>query len=97
LPDLTSQSASNVIDAKLFTPRVGVTYALDSSHKTLARATLAMFASQMNATEAGFESVVGYRGVYLYNVVDTNGNKIADPAEIQTALAPGLAALVDSG
>jgi hypothetical protein len=97
LPDLTSKSANNVIDAKAFTPRVGVTYALDSSHKTLARASYAMFASQMNATEASFESVVGYRGVYLYNVVDSNGNNIADPAEIQTALAPGLAALVDSG
>jgi hypothetical protein len=97
LPDLTSQNANNVIDARAFTPRVGVTYALDSTHKTLARASYAMFASQMNATEAGFESVVGYRGVYLYNLVDTNGNKIADPAEIQAALAPGLATLVDEG
>jgi hypothetical protein len=97
LPDLTSENAKNVIDARAFTPRVGATYALDSSHKTLARASYAMFASQMNATEAGFESVVGYRGVYLYNLVDTNGNKIADPAEIQAALAPGLATLVDEG
>ena len=63
-PTLTSTRAKNVIDANAFTPRVGVTYALDSSHKTLARASYAMFASQMNATEAGFESVVGYRGVY---------------------------------
>jgi hypothetical protein len=35
--------------------------------------------------------------VYLYNVTDTNGNKIADPAEVQAALAPGLSALVEAG
>jgi hypothetical protein len=97
LPDLTSKSANNVVVWNSITPRVGATYALDSSHKTLARASYAMFASQMSAGAAGFESVVGYRGVYLYNVVDTNGNKVADPAEIQAALAPGLAALVASG
>jgi hypothetical protein len=97
LPDLTSTPANNVIANSAWTPRLGITYALDSSHKTLARASYAMFASQMNATEAAFLSTTGYRGVYLYNVVDTNGNKIADPAEVQAALAPGLAALVDAG
>ena len=97
LPDLTSQSANNVVTWNSFAPRLGMTYALDSSHKTLARASYAMFASQMNATAAAFMSVTGYRGVYLYNVVDTNGNKIADPAEIQTALQPGLASLVSAG
>jgi hypothetical protein len=97
LPDLTSKTASNVVVWNTITPRLGMTYALDSSRKTLARASYSIFASQMNAGTAGFESVVGYRGVYLYNVVDTNGNKIADPAEIQAALAPGLAALVASG
>jgi len=99
LPDLTSQNANNVVVWNSITPRIGATYALDKSHKTLARASYAMFASQMNATAASFESVVGYRGVYLYNVVDTNGNKVADPDEIAAALAqgPGLAALVDQG
>ena len=27
-------------------------------------------------------STVGYRGVYFYNVADTNGNRVVDPAEI---------------
>jgi hypothetical protein len=97
LPDLTSTNAKNVLDQSAFTPRIGVTYALDSSHKTLARASYAMFASQMNATAAGFESVVGYRGVYLYGLQDTNGNKVVDAAEIQAFLAPGIQALVNSG
>jgi hypothetical protein len=86
LPELTSQSATNVVTWNTITPRLGMTYALDSSHKTLARASYAIFASQMNATAAGFESVTGYRGVYIYGVQDTNGNKIADPAEIQARL-----------
>jgi hypothetical protein len=97
LPDLTSQSANDVVVWNTITPRLGMTYALDANHKTLARASYAAFASQMNATAASFMSVTGYRGVYLYNVVDSNGNKIADPAEIQTALAPGLNALVNAG
>ena len=97
LPDLTSQSANNVVTWNSVAPRIGVTYALGESHKTLARASYAMFASQMNATAAGFMSVTGYRGVYLYNVVDSNGNKIADPNEIQAALAPGFANLVNQG
>jgi outer membrane receptor protein involved in Fe transport len=97
LPDLTSKSANDVVTWNSVAPRLGLTYALGSSRKTLARASYAMFASQMNATTAGFMSVVGYRGVYLYNVVDTNGNKVADPAEVQTALAPGLANLVAAG
>jgi hypothetical protein len=97
LPDLVSKDATNVVVWNSVVPRIGMTYALDSSHKTLARASYAMFASQMSGTEAGFESVTGRRGVYLYNVVDTNHNSVADPDEIQTALAPGLQALVDSG
>lgn len=97
LPDLTSQNAKNVVTWNSFAPRLGMTYALDADHKTLARASYAMFASQMSATTASFMSVTGYRGVYLYNVVDTNGNKIADPAEIQTALQPGFANLVAAG
>jgi hypothetical protein len=97
LPDLTSQPANNVVVWNSVVPRIGMTYALDSSHKTLARASYAMFASQMSATVANFESVVGARDVYLYNTVDTNGNHIADPAEIQAALAPGITALLASG
>jgi hypothetical protein len=97
LPDLTSKDASNVVIWNTVAPRIGATYAIDSSHKTLARGSYAMFASQMNATAAAFESVVGYRGVYLYDVPDSNGNKVVDQAEINAFLAPGIDALVDSG
>lgn len=82
LPDLTSQAADDVVVWNSVAPRVGMSYALDESRRTLVRASYGMFASQLNATAGGFLSVIDYRGVYFYNVVDTNGNRIADPEEL---------------
>jgi hypothetical protein len=83
LPDLTSQPADDVVVWNTVTPRVGMSYALDEARRTLVRASYGMFASQLNATAGGFLSVIDYRGVYFYDVVDTNSNKVADPAELQ--------------
>lgn len=83
LPDLTGQAADEAIVWNSITPRLGVTYALTEDRRTMARASYATFASQMNAGQAGFFSTVGsLRGVYFYNVTDTNGNGIVDPSEI---------------
>jgi hypothetical protein len=83
LPDLTGQAADDAIVWNAVTPRLGVTYAVTDDRRTIARASYAAFASQMNATQAGFFSTVGsLRGVYFYDVTDTNGNGLADPAEI---------------
>jgi hypothetical protein len=62
-------------------PRVGLTYALDSHRKTIARASYAMFASQLTATAAAVISPIQYSAIYYY-ATDTNGNKIADPSEV---------------
>lgn len=83
LPNLTGKAADDVIVWSSLTPRIGVSYALDESRKTIARASYASFASQMNATQGGFFSTVGsFRGVYFYNVRDLNGNGTVDAAEI---------------
>jgi hypothetical protein len=82
LPDLTSTAVDDAIVNNAFTPRVGVTYALDEGRKTIARASYASFASQLNAGEANFMSTVTTRGVYFYDVLDLNGNKVVDPAEL---------------
>ncbi|HEX7019883.1 MAG TPA: hypothetical protein VF159_07740, partial [Gemmatimonadaceae bacterium] len=82
LPDITGAAADDVLVFNSVTPRIGLTYALGESHKTLARASYAIFASQMNATAGSFMSVVGYRGVYFYNVQDLNGNQFVDAEEI---------------
>jgi hypothetical protein len=65
-----------------FTPRVGMTYAIDEQRKTLLRASYSMFASQLGATAASQVSTIQYSAIYYY-ALDLNGNKIADPNEIQ--------------
>jgi hypothetical protein len=83
LPDLTGNAAKDAIVWNSVTPRLGLTYALDDNRRTIARASYAAFASQMNATQAGFFSTVGaLRGVYFYDVTDLNGNRVVDPEEI---------------
>jgi hypothetical protein len=82
LPDITGKPASDVVVWSTVTPRIGATYALTESRKTVVRGSYAMFASQLNATAGGFLSVVQYRGVYFYDVEDKNGNKVVDPSEL---------------
>jgi hypothetical protein len=82
LPDLTSTARKDEITASAPTPRIGVSYALDDARRTIARASYGMFVSQLNATSASFMSTTTYRGVYFYDVVDLNGNRVVDPAEI---------------
>ncbi|MBA2301119.1 MAG: TonB-dependent receptor [Acidobacteria bacterium] len=63
LPDLSGQAADEAIVWNSITPRLGLTYALTDDRKTLARASYATFASQMNAGQAGLFSTVGsFRG-----------------------------------
>jgi carboxypeptidase family protein/TonB-dependent receptor-like protein len=85
LPPLTATPADNAVVWNGVTPRIGLTYALNDSRKTIARASYAMFTSQLGATAAGFISAIQYSAIYYY-AVDTNGNKIADPNEIQFGL-----------
>ena len=87
-PFLPAVSAPAVPDAYKFnsvSPRVGITYALDDTRKTIARASYAMFASQLPGNAGGFLSPIQpYTDVY-YNAVDRNGNHLADPNEIDFA------------
>lgn len=80
LPALTGAPVHNAIVWTLVTPRVGMTYALDQNRKTIARATYAMFASQLGNGAATRISTVQYSAIYYY-AVDLNGNKVADPNE----------------
>ncbi len=85
LPALSATPVDDAIVVNAITPRVGLTYALDSNHKTIARASYAMFASQLNATAAAVISPIQYSAIYYY-ATDTNGNKIADPDEVLYSL-----------
>jgi hypothetical protein len=83
LPNLTGQAADDAIVWNSISPRIGVSYALTEDRGTIARASYAAFAQQMNAGQASFFSTVGARrAVYFYNVTDLNGNGTVEAAEI---------------
>jgi len=75
LPDITAPAVKNPYDFNVLSPRVGATYALDSGRKTIARASYAMFASQLPGNAAAFLSPIQPYTYVYYNAVDkqTNG------------------------
>ena len=90
LPALTATEQKDVIDMNKFTPRIGVTYAVDEARRTILRGSYAMFSSQLNAVLAAttVSQIPGYSYVY-YTSVDANGNRIADPSEIAAGTFEG--------
>jgi hypothetical protein len=86
LPSLTASAQSSVVVYNSVTPRLGLTYALNESRKTIARASYAMFASQLNATRGLVVSQIPATstgsGYVYYLATDLNGNGIVDPNEL---------------
>lgn len=82
LPDLTNTGITDAVVYNSVTPRIGVTYALGESRKTIARGGYAMFAEQLGSTAGTFMSTTGNRGIYFYDVIDLNGNQVVDPEEL---------------
>lgn len=83
-PDfLPAISATPVADAVVYnavTPRLGLTYALDEQRKTVARASYAMFASQLGAAAASTISPIQDAGI-SYRARDLNGDRSAQSNE----------------
>ena len=92
LPALDAPAVKNAIVWNTVTPRVGVTYALNDSRKTIARASYSMFASQLDANRSAIiASAIPYYSYVYYRVNDTNGNKVADAAEVAAGTFLGTA------
>ena len=93
---LTAEPIKAVTTWNSFTPRAGITYALDENRKTIARASYAMFASQMLATRGFTVSPIPgtpWGSGYVYwNAVDSNLDTILTVNE----LLPGVENFVDS-
>jgi hypothetical protein len=70
LPATNVTAANNAYDFKTVTPRVGITYALDDSRKTVARASYALFASQLPGNAASFVSPIQPYTYVYYNAID---------------------------
>jgi Carboxypeptidase regulatory-like domain len=79
MPALTAPEVKNAIVFNTITPRVGFTYALNESRRTIARGSYAMFASQLDSNRAAITvSAIPYYSYAYYAAVDRNGNYNAD-------------------
>ena len=67
-----------MIDLKLLSPRVGVTYALDDANRTLLRASYGLFGSQLGSGTVQSFSAAS-QALLVYSATDRNGNNVADP------------------
>jgi len=85
LPALSATPVKNAITNHAWSPRVGLTYALDENRKSIVRASYATFASQLGSGAAGTISTIQYSGIYYY-AIDLNGNKSADVNELLVGL-----------
>ncbi len=88
LPHVTGTAATDAIVWNSIAPRIGLTYALDESRRTLARASYSRFASQLSSGAATILSTVQYSYVYFYGV-DKNGDRQVQASELIGNLTTG--------
>jgi Carboxypeptidase regulatory-like domain/TonB-dependent Receptor Plug Domain len=82
MPALSAPAVKNAIVWNTVTPRIGVTYALNESRRTIARGSYAAFASQLDSNRAAITvSAIPYYSYAYFAAVDLNGNRIADVNE----------------
>lgn len=85
LPAIVAPADDKLIDLSLLSPRVGVSYALDDTGRTLIRGSYGMFGGQLGSgTVQGFSAAS--LAILIYSATDRNGNNIADPGELGSLL-----------
>ena len=65
-------------------PRAGLTYAIDETRRTLARASYSRFATQLGTQLIGYVNPASSTGSATYRWVDTNGDHFAQANEVLT-------------
>jgi hypothetical protein len=65
-----------------FSPRAGITYALDEERKTIARASFSRYAGQLNTGTVGVENLSSNVGFSTYGWTDLNGDHFAQANEV---------------
>jgi len=65
-----------------FSPRAGVTYALDADRKMVARVSFSRYAGQLNTGTVGVMNPSAVAGSASYRWVDTNGDHFAQASEV---------------
>ena len=74
-----------MIDLGLFSPRAGISYALDEISRTQLRASYGLFGSQLGTGTVQSFSAAS-QAVLIYSATDRNGNNVADANELETLL-----------
>ena len=83
LPAIVAPAEDKMIDISLFSPRVGISYALDENARTLLRASYGLFGSQLGTGTVQSFSAAS-QALLIYSATDRNGNNVADPNELET-------------
>jgi carboxypeptidase family protein/TonB-dependent receptor-like protein len=81
LPALSAPAHDSIIVYNTLTPRLGLTYAVNESRRTIVRASYGMFASQLASNRGINVSQIPYYSYVYYEARDLNGNNVADPDE----------------
>ncbi|MCC7417296.1 MAG: TonB-dependent receptor [Acidobacteria bacterium] len=68
-----------------WSPRVGLTYALDAARKTLLRANYSRYAGQLDSGSVGYRNPASSAGVAVYRWSDLDGDHLASAGEVLTS------------
>jgi hypothetical protein len=82
LPSVEFAGGGQGIDWDDLSPRVGLTYALDASRRTVTRLSLARYAGQMQTGPVAFDSPVGAVAFLEYDWRDLNGDRRIQTTEV---------------
>jgi hypothetical protein len=85
VPGLTFAGYDSPFSWNTFSPRAGLTYALDDSRRTIARAAYSRYAGQLSPTTIGALNPASTAGSATYRWVDTNGDHFAEADEVLTS------------
>ncbi|HMD36563.1 MAG TPA: TonB-dependent receptor [Vicinamibacterales bacterium] len=85
VPGLTFPGYDSPFTWNNLSPRAGVTYALDQSRHTIARAAYSRYAGQLSPTTIGWMNPASTAGSATYRWIDTNGDHFAQADEVLTS------------
>jgi hypothetical protein len=83
LPALQFAGGGQGVSWNDWSPRAGVTYALNESRKTIARFSLARYAGQLQTGDASWDSPLGNAAELEYNWVDANRDEKIQLSEVR--------------
>lgn len=73
---------------KNFSPRAGMTYALDDANRSILRVSYSRFAGQLQTGFTGWANPSSQTGWAEYPWTDRNGDNLAQPSEVNTSGSP---------